>query len=323
MAIDMATLALAQSNPQVFTNAGYLTTTDAATATTAPIGQAFNAATAPYTTIGDAEAYVRQYLLSLGLGDLTDWAMGQLTSGATPDMIALDIRNQPAFRTRFKAIFDREKAGYAPLSPMDIINYEEQARQMMIKAGLPAGFYDQPEDFASFLGKDLSLSEISDRVTGAFLAVSDAPQDVKDELNRVYGIDQNHLAAWALDEKRALPIIQRQAQAAMIGGAGSTRGYSLSQSQLEDLAAQGVTRDQAVSGFMNLNILSPLFSALPGMGEGDISQQTQLAAQFGSSAQAQQDIQRRQDQRKAMFAQGGDFAAGAKGVSGLGSAATR
>lgn len=324
MAIDMTTLALAQSNPSVFQNATYLTPTAAATATTQPIGQAFNAATAPNTTIGDAEAYVRQYLISLGLGDLTDWAMSELHAGATPDMIALDIRNQPAFRTRFRAIFDREKAGYAPLSPMDIINYEEQARQLMVKAGLPVGFYDQPDDFANFLAKDISLSELSDRVQNAYLAVSQAPQDVRDELNRIYGIDANHLAAWALDESRALPIIERQAQAAMIGGAGTSRGFSLSQTQLENLAAEGVTREQAVSGFTNLNILAPLFSALPGMGtESDISQTTQIAAQFGSDAAAQLEIQRRQAGRKAAFEQGGEYAAGAKGITGLGSAATR
>lgn len=268
----------------------------------------------------DGLAAMRMYLESLGLGDLGDWARDMLVTGASPEQITLELRQQPSYRRRFAAIFDREAAGLSPISAADVLNYESQARQVMREAGLPEGFYDSPDDFRKWIGGDVSLRELSFRVQDGYLAAERAPQDVKNELSRLYGIGPGGYAAWALDEKRALPTLERQIQAAVIGGAGAPRGFTLSREKLEELAAMGIDRSRALSGFANLQSMQPLFSVLPGEQGQAIGQEQQLAAQFGNDVAAQQAIERRQRERQSPFEGSGAYAAGSRGISGLGTA---
>jgi hypothetical protein len=255
----------------------------------------------------DALSVVRLYLQSLGLDDPTmqQWAMSKLVTGASSEQIALELREQPAYRKRFAAIFDRESAGLSPISAADVLAYESQARQLMREAGLPEGFYDAPDDFRKWIGGDVSLRELSTRLNDAFLAVQQGPADQLAELTRLYGVTQGGLAAWALDEDRAVPTLLRQVQAAQIGAAGRPAGYTLSAGDLESLAAYGITRQAAQQGFQSLYGMRELFGALPGEGVSDITQGQQLGATFTGDVAAQEAIQRRGESRAAVFGEAG------------------
>ena len=55
------------------------------------------------------------------------------------------------YKKRFKANEARRKAGLAELTPGTYIALEDQYRKLMQEAMLPAGFYDNPEDFTGLI----------------------------------------------------------------------------------------------------------------------------------------------------------------------------
>lgn len=95
----------------------------------------------------------------------------------------------------------------------------------------------------------------------ASLAYSVDPAQ-KDFLSTYYGIGEGEIAAYFLDQKKALPLLQRRAQAIGIGAEAVRQGLVTSQQRAERLASAGVTSDQARQGYNfigeNLNTLETL-----------------------------------------------------------------
>jgi hypothetical protein len=255
----------------------------------------------------DSSVVMANYLRTLGLQDLQGWANNMIVGGASPEMIQLQLWDQPAFKTRFKGIFDYQRnfPDLQPPSPAEVLAYERQSQDLFRQAGLPPGFYDSPTDFQDFIGKGVSLKELSTRVNDAFLVLDQGPQDQIDELQRLYGVGRGGLAAWALDEDRAVPSILRQVQAVQIGAAGRPAGYTLSANDLENLAAYGISRQGATQGFGQLYGMRELFGALPGEGVDAITQAQQIGATFTGDVAQQERIQRRGESRAAQFGEAG------------------
>lgn len=270
----------------------------------------------------DAFALLMSTLNQYGLGSLADWAWSQLLNNRSANEILLDMYNQPAFKQRFPAIAARQAAGLPPLSPGEYIAYEDQARQMMRAAGFPPGFYDQSNDFTQFLTDDVSLSELSQRVSLYTQAAYQVPLETRQMLKNYYGIDEGGLAAYFADPNVALPVLQQQEQAATIGGDASRQHFdNLTRSEAERLASLGVTDQQAQQGFGQVYNARELFQQLPGEAGGQPTRADALGFVAGDAASQQAlDVQARR--RKAQFQTGGGFAQTQTGPSGLGSANT-
>ena len=189
----------------------------------------------------------------------------------------------------------------------------------MAGSGLPAGFYDDPTDFANFIARDVSPAEVQTRVNEGFRAVSEASPQVVAQMKELYGVDEGGLAAYFLDPDRATPILQRQARAAQI----ATEGLRQAGIQLTATAAEGLSRElgadaqgQAAAGFRQLaqqqGLATPIMA-----GEEAISQEEQIGAAFGTNEAARQRIETRRRRRQAEFEAGGGFAAGQAGMAGL------
>src|SRR5512134_2701459 len=138
----------------------------------------------------DAFAYLQSVLDMYGLGSLTEWARQQLIGGALEDQIIQELRQRPEWAARFPGMAQRRQAGLPAISPNEYIAMERQYAQMMRNAGLPQGFYDQVSDFATWIGRDVSVAEGAERVKLAEDATYTWPQDVRDELTRLYGFSQ-------------------------------------------------------------------------------------------------------------------------------------
>lgn len=276
----------------------------------------------------DANAIIQQYLTMFGLGELSDWAWQQIVDGATQAQIELQLYDPTSVPGKvvdrlYPELKVRREANLAPMSISAVVQYRDQATQMLRAAGLPKTFYDQPEDLARFVGQDVSLAELQQRITEGVQAATTAPAETRAELHRLYGVDLGHLTAYYLDPDQALPILQRRQAAAELSGAGVRSGFGgLAQSEAERLAALGLSPDAAAQGFGQLVQSHELFGALPGQSGEQISREEQLAGVFGGDAGVQEKIRRTAAARRAMFGEGGGFAAGQKGLAGLGSAAS-
>jgi hypothetical protein len=245
-----------------------------------------------------------------GLGSMASWAWNEIVAGKTQDQILLDLQQTPQFQQRFPAIAQRQKDGLPALSPADYVNYESQATQLMRAAGLPSGFWDSPSDFTHLISSDVSINELQQRLNMATTAAYQVPADVRATLARDYGVGTGQLAAFFLDDKTALPLIQRDFTAAQIGGAAYRTGYGSTKTEDEQLTDLGVNPGQAQQGFTQLTQQRQLFSSLPGQTTTGISRDQQLQATFAGNAQAQEQIVHSSQERQAQFAGGGQVTPG-------------
>lgn len=261
--------------------------------------------------MADARDLIRQYLADLGLGSETDWAIEQIVAGRSPEAVQIDLEARPAFQARFPGYQQMRQAGKA-VSVAQWVAYENQARGLLKAAGLPAGFYDAPEDFARFITNDVSVNELQQRV----MMAEDAAYKSYDVAGgALYGLDAGDFTAMVLDPEVAAPVVERRFRAAQSAKAAAQAGFgALSVGQAETVGAQVQSPEQAAQGFTQLAGQRDLFASQAG--ESEIGTDAQLAATFGGDANARRQIETRQRKRAADFEAGGGYAVSQTGMSG-------
>jgi hypothetical protein len=260
----------------------------------------------------DARQTILKVLGDYGLAELGDYVYNEIIVKETvnisnPDAIIYALREQPAFQKRFAANTARAKKGLAELDPASYIGLENAYRTLLQANGLPANFYDQPDDFQALIEGDVSPSELQTRVEQGYRAVKDADPQVVNQMRTLYGVGEGELAAYFLDPTRAAPLLTRQARAAQIAARGTEQaGIQLTGALAEDLAARGVTAAEAERGFAEIGGMGELRQRFAG--DEEITEEELVMAQLGSDVAAQQRLAARQRRRVAAFEGGGQFA---------------
>ena len=259
---------------------------------------------------GAAFAMLRNLLRSYGLDELSDWAYQRFVEGKTSDEIMIEIEDQPAFKRKYSAIFDRRAKGLPPVSVAEIVEYRRSARNL-------EQFYDLPEGMISDDGKvnaaitgDLSFDELTSRVQQGALLAYESPPEVQDWLRENYGIGEGGLIAYFVDPDVAMPLLERQATGARVAGAAARSGFgALTRAEAEMLAQSGVDPNQAGGTFGALAEGRELMTGLAGSGEDDITREEQLGFVAGKTT-AQQRLERRSRGRRATFEESGGYTGG-------------
>lgn len=250
------------------------------------------------------------------------WTGKQIMPGDGPDQIGIVLRDDPTFQARFPANNALKAQGKPQYSVSEYLRLESSYKSRLQEAGMPPGFYDQPEDFQNFIINDVSPDEVGERATLGYQAVRQSSPQVVAEFKRLYGVNEGELAAYFIDPERMRPTFdryeaERQARAAQIAAQATQQaGLTVSQQQAEDLARAGVTQDQAQAGFTTLGDTQELFSTTLA-GETAITQQEQIAGTFNTNAEARQKIAARRRGRQAAFEAGGGFLETKEGATGL------
>ena len=257
-----------------------------------------------------ARAIIQRALDAYGLSGLGDYAWNSYLDGNPIEQIMLDIRDRPEYKARFPAMDYLAQNGRA-ITENTYIEYERAVANMFRQYGIPEGFYDGPDDFANFLKNDVSVAEIAQRVQLAADSVYNAPQQQKDQLYNLYGVDEGHAMAYMLDPQRAQPILSRQFQAAERSGRFKMAGLG----QLSAADAERLTQlspDEAAQQIGKLGQGRELLTALD-RGEADIDRNTQIGALIGETS-AQDILTRRAERRQSAFQAGGRYAASREGL---------
>lgn len=270
---------------------------------TAPAGRA-----APNLSGAQRNAYeaLQGLLAQWGLQELAPEALRLLQDGHDQTNIPALLQDTAAYKKRFAGNEIRRQKGMPVLSPAEYLSVEQSYRQIMQSNGLPAGFYDQPSDFSDWIGKDVSPQEIQTRVGYAVDAAQRMDAGTKQAFKQFYNIDPQHLVPFFLDQGRALPHIQQQARAAMIGAAGFNAGQAGVTRQLaEHLATSNIadqnlapTMQQALGDTRDVGFLSDVY----GGGRYGLNQATEEA--FFQDAEAKRRKARLVGQEQATFAGG-------------------
>lgn len=273
-------------------------------------------------TNGSAVDVIKALLRPYGLEGLASgmYQVGK-DSNNDPNVAYVWLRQQPEYKAAFPGMAIREQKGLAPIDEETYIQHKSAMRSIMQQNGIPSNFYDGEDDFAQFIGGDISPKEIEDRVTKGIVAARNAPQDVKDALFNYYGIDEGRLAAYWLDPspQRGDALLREQAATYVGAAAKRAKFENLSRAEAEMLAAREQSPDEIEKNLGDLVQGKELLQALPSEVLGTMTREEQLQYAAGDTA-AQRELAKRAQARKAQFAGGGGFVDAAQGVSGLGSA---
>ena len=250
--------------------------------------------------------YFVTVLRGWGLETLAPKVIDFVNQGFIGDTILLKLQETPEYKTRFSGNEARLKAGLAPLDPQTYLGLENSYRSVLRNAGVPEGFYDNPDDFSNFIANDVAPAELKQRTDIAELSLNNADPYYTDSLQNMYGITKGDMIAYVLDPKRALPFINKQVQAAQIGAEASRQGINLGVQPLETLAGLGVTQQQAQQGFEQIAQIAPVAQKLSQISAGAQPfgvQETTTAVLGGEgSAAYKQKLQTLAEQEKSRFA---------------------
>lgn len=233
----------------------------------------------------DAFLALETLFKSYGLESLAGKIYGYVKNGYSADTISILLQDTPEYKQRFKGNEDRLKAGLPVLSPADYINTENAYRQTLRAAGLPSGFYDSTDDFADWIGKDVSPTEIQSRADLATQATALANPYYKQALNQM-GIDDGHMAAYFLDADKSLPLLQKAAATAAVGSAALSQGLAFNQAYAEQLATIGITATQAQQGYQQVAQELGTMQNLGAIYGQKFGQAEEEQSVFGTSAEA-------------------------------------
>lgn len=177
---------------------------------------------------------------------------GVFNGNTNADTVQLYLQDTREWKQRFAGI-EMLKKNHPNVPVPSIAEYlstERTMAQVMQAAGMPKGFYDSHSDFATFIGNNMSPAELQSRVQAASDAALNLDPGFKDYLTQAgYGdLTRSHLAAYMLDPKRALPVIQRDLEAAKIAGVTGTHGFHVSNGEANHLQSLGLTEAQLRNG---------------------------------------------------------------------------
>jgi hypothetical protein len=200
------------------------------------------------------------------VNSLMDTIRGVYAANVAPTtgQIKTAINTSQAYKTRFKGnetirqrmANGQGRPGDQILSPAEYIALENTYRTIFSDAEMPAGYYDNVDDFANLIGNGVSAAELKSRVDTAGSALREADTSTLNTLQQYYNLSQGDLVAYLLDPTRAMPLLegrqtqgqyglnsreelQRQYAAAQVGGAAARQGLDAGQGLSEEIVQQG------------------------------------------------------------------------------------
>lgn len=273
--------------------------------------------------------YFRSVMAQWGLDSpsLIEWANEKILAGESIDRILFDMERRPEFDAAFPEIKLRrqrmEQTGVqlSPISPGEILDYRVQAKALMRSFGLPASYYDNAQVVRNLVVNDKSLSELNDALEYTQKRVANAPPQVSQVFQEVFGPDAlNAMMLAFTNDEITLPALEDMVQTAEVGGAARRLGFDLSVAEMNRVADTNLAYDDLVAGFGTLDERRSLF-------DETITENTNLTvgdagveAAFGLGGEGGRELERRAKSRAASTAGTGGELAEQRGVSGLGQA---
>jgi hypothetical protein len=235
----------------------------------------------------DAYAALTTLFNSYGLGTLAPKILSYLQNGYGSDTITVLLQQTPEYKQRFAGNDVRIKNGLQVLTPAEYLSTEASYKQLLRQNGL-SDHFDNQQNFTDWIGKDVSPTELQDRVTMAVQATTQAPPTVTQYFNQL-GIGTGDLAAYFLNDQTPTPALQLKLNQAQIGGSALQNNLQISAADSLKYAQMGVTYQQAQSAYQRIADILPTASQLSSIYQSQtpVNQQTLEAQYLGSSGTAQ------------------------------------
>jgi hypothetical protein len=224
----------------------------------------------------DAFATIRDTMRSYGF---TDAEMGQLSAyieGAIvnpdigPQSAILGMRNLDVYKQRFAGNTARVAAGKNALSEYDYLQQENAYSEYMKSYGVDN--LATRDQFKTLIGNDVSATELNKRLGLAVDRVKNSDPEIMTQLKSYYpNVTDKDLITYFLNPKDALPELERKVTVSEISAAAVNQGFAADKTGAEGLAAYGVTRDKALTGYQDIKTVLPTSEKLSSIyGEANI-----------------------------------------------------
>lgn len=274
----------------------------------------------PWTNLTSAEQVLQADLTQWGLGNLAGQLWNDHLNGANDAQLMINLRNSDTYKQRFSGLLQLQQKYGTSVDESTYMGMEDQVRQTLHAYGVDPSTVSQ-SFIGSILGNDVSNSELQQRLQNATTIINDpgmAP--VRDYYQQHFGLGSKDLLNYWLDPEQNSQLLTQKVNAAQIGAAAQQAGFgTLDTTNALALAQQGVTAQQAASGFGKAASQQELTQHI-GDGTTDVTNQDLIDATFNQNADAQRKIDKAAQTRTSRFISGGGFAANQQGVGGLGSA---
>ena len=246
----------------------------------------------------DAFAAIQNTLRAYGLESLAPTVLGFIQQGYSADTVSILLPETPEYKQRFSANDARRKAGLPVLSPAEYLAVEDSYRAILSSAGLPPGFYDEPQDFSAWISQDVAPVEVQERVKVAQeMVYSQDPQAL--EFARQWYTDGD-MIAYALDRSRATVVLERQWKASQAASAGQRQGFAVDRGTAELVGGLGLSESQMRAGFGQAAELAATKNLSTVYG-GDYTDQDAINETFFASAASGEKRRRLASQERATF----------------------
>ena len=260
-----------------------------------------------------ARAFLRGLLEQYGLGSLAG-RINELVGETTNELvIAQRLRETQEYKDRFKGLLNLQQRGIPDIrNEADYLRLESQYRGVFREAGLrdylgTSGTQSEYDAIARIVGDfSLSVNEVRDRVTDAQRVVAETPQEVRDSLQRFYGIDPTLLTQYVLDPENTTTEIQRRANAAIVGGyaerAGLEFGAGVSERIGEFLGGERDIRGTQIEPQLTeIADIQRSTQRLAEIEQGELSAETSALAALDLDREARERVRTLQSRERARF----------------------
>ena len=203
-----------------------------------------------------AYALLESEFSKYGLSELAGTVKQLILDGASSAEMTIKLRNTPQYQVRFAGNTQRLKDGKNVYDEATYLALENSMQQAFTAYGVSGLLGDsrakQQAKLATFIGGDISPTEVKKRIQLAVDEVTNRP-DILSAFQTYYPqVTQTDLVSYFLDPKETETKLITKIKASQIGAAASRQGFVTNVINAEDLAALGVTEEQADIGYRNV-----------------------------------------------------------------------
>lgn len=210
-------------------------------------------------------------------------------------LLKFDPRFNKPYMTRFAGNKMRMDAGFAPLDDKEYLANEAAYNKIFTAYGLNQ--FANRAEYARQIGNRVAPQELGEKVSIAYDRVIKGAAETKKAAQQLNPwLTDSDILAYALSPETQLPVIQRKAQAAEIGGAALAQNLTIGATSaptvdsgytnvvrkglgVEELVAQGVDLATARKGFENVAAVLPTAEKLSAIYGATLDQYGRLEAE--------------------------------------------
>jgi ribosomal protein S11 len=208
-----------------------------------------------------AYALLESEFTKYGLGELAGTVKQLILDGASSAEMTIKLRNTPQYQIRFAGNIQRLKEGKNVYDEATYLALENSMQQAFTAYGVSNLLGDtrakQQAKLSTFIGGDISPTEVKNRIQLAVDEVTNRP-DILSAFQTYYPqVTSTDLVSYFLDPKETTTRLTTKIKASQIGAAAMRQGFVSNVLNSEELAALGVTEEQAVLGYKNVAAVLP------------------------------------------------------------------